>query len=82
MNLFLTEAYLTRVSPEQNMRRFYMLHIVPDLFGGCSLVRSWGRIGSGGGSKRIEYYPYEGKAVDALIDWIKVKTKRGYQVMS
>ena len=82
MNLFPTEAYLTRVNPEQNMQRFYMLHIVPDLFGGCSLVRRWGRIGSGGGSKRIEHYAYEGKAVDALMNWIAVKAKRGYQVIS
>jgi predicted DNA-binding WGR domain protein len=82
MNLFPTEAYLTRVRPELNMQRFYTLSIVPDLFGGCSLVRRWGRIGSSGSSKRIEYYEHEGKAVDALMDWIKAKTKRGYQVMS
>lgn len=82
MNLFPTNAYLTRVSTVQNMYRFYTLHIEPDLFGGCSLVRRWGRIGSSGGQKRIEHYPHEGMAVDAVSQWIAQKVKRGYQVMS
>lgn len=30
------------------MARFYRLVLQPDLFGGCSLVREWGRIGSAG----------------------------------
>jgi len=34
--------------PEQSMNRFYRASLQPDLFGGCSLIREWGRIGSGG----------------------------------
>lgn len=30
------------------MQRFYLLAIQPTLFGGTSLVGTWGRIGTGG----------------------------------
>ncbi|UFW92083.1 WGR domain-containing protein (plasmid) [Bradyrhizobium barranii] len=30
------------------MRRFYLLSIQPTLFGGVSLIRNWGRIGTSG----------------------------------
>lgn len=39
---------LRRVDPSRNMARFYRLDVQPDLFGGCSFVREWGRIGRGG----------------------------------
>ena len=77
MELFPTSAYLTKVRPAENMRRFYALQVVPDLFGGCSLVRRWGRIGTYG-SSRIEHFPSEGVALDALRDWMEAKAKRGY----
>ena len=59
------------------MRRFYALQVMPDLFGGCSLIRRWGRIGTYG-ADRIEHFPSEGAALDALRDWIDAKAKRGY----
>ncbi|MGO7014944.1 WGR domain-containing protein, partial [Rhizobium johnstonii] len=37
--------YIERIDPSKNMARFYALSIEPNLFGGTSLVRSWGRIG-------------------------------------
>jgi predicted DNA-binding WGR domain protein len=30
------------------MRRFYLLDVQPDLFGGVLLVKQWGRIGTQG----------------------------------
>jgi WGR domain len=39
---------LRRVDASQNMRRFYRLDIVPDLFGGFLLMKQWGRIGARG----------------------------------
>lgn len=77
MELFPTSAFLTKVRPPENMRRFYALQLMPDLFGGCSLVRRWGRLGTYG-QTRVDHYEAEGLAVDALRDWIAAKTKRGY----
>ncbi len=51
---FPTGLRLTRIDPAQNMRRFYRLALQPDLFGGCTLIREWGRIGRGGRIKREE----------------------------
>ncbi|WP_352231112.1 WGR domain-containing protein [Paralimibaculum aggregatum] len=48
------------------MRRFCRLALQPDLFGGCTLIREWGRIGRGGQMKREEFAS-EGQAVDALL---------------
>ncbi|MET4213871.1 WGR domain-containing protein [Bradyrhizobium sp. LA2.1] len=40
--------HLRRIDAGRNMRRFYVLSIQPTLFGGVSLVRNWGRIGTNG----------------------------------
>ena len=42
---------LHRIDPTRNMARFYRLSIEPNLFGGVSLVRTWGRIGGAGRTK-------------------------------
>ena len=52
--------------------------VQPDLFGGVSLVREWGRIGMAG-QVRVDLYPDEGCAVDALARLTQAKKKRGYQ---
>lgn len=45
------DIYLRRIDPSRNMARFYALSIQPNLFGGSSVVREWGRIGSRGQCK-------------------------------
>lgn len=77
LELFPTSLRLTRIDPTQNMRRFYRLALQPDLFGGCTLIREWGRIGRGGQVKREEFES-EGHAVDALIALQRRKRRRGY----
>jgi len=59
------------------MNRFYRLCLQPDLFGGCTLIREWGRIGSGG---RVRYddFASEVQAVSALISMSQIKARRGY----
>ena len=42
------QVNLHRIDAAQNMRRFYTLTIQPTLFGGASIIRNWGRIGSNG----------------------------------
>ncbi len=41
-------VHLHRIDPERNMHRFYLLTVQPTLFGGVSVIRNWGRIGSSG----------------------------------
>ncbi len=59
------------------MARFYRLDIQPNLFGGVSLMKEWGRIGSRG---RITAEHYESEAVAAAAMQRKAdrKRRRGY----
>lgn len=77
LDLFPPTAHLCRIDPERNMRRFYRLSLQPDLFGGCTLIREWGRIGSGGHIRHDDYFS-EGQAVSALISVSQTKARRGY----
>ncbi len=68
---------LRRIEDARNMRRFYLLDVQPDLFGGVFLVKQWGRIGTGG---RIvdESYDSEALAADAMQKQAERKRRRGY----
>ena len=77
LEIFPTELQMRRIDPARNMRRFYRMSIQPDLFGGASLVREWGRIGARGQMMR-EQHPDEGRAVTALMKLARVKQRRGY----
>ncbi|TBG83145.1 WGR domain-containing protein [Rhizobium leguminosarum] len=72
--------YIERIDPSKNMARFYALSIEPNLFGGTSLVRSWGRIGSHG-QQKIHVFDSEAKAVDLLLSLLRRKRSRGYRVL-
>lgn len=78
LEMFPTSIRLQRLDPARNMRRFYLMTVHRDLFGGCTLVREWGRIGTQGRTIR-EVYPDEGQAVDALAQRAKTKSRRGYR---
>jgi len=70
--------YLERHKPEQRMARFYCLHLATTLFGGCDLVREWGRIGSPGTLRR-DPFETEQEAVQALQRLEQRKRRRGYE---
>ena len=72
--------HIERIDPSKNMARFYALSIEPNLFGGTSLVRSWGRIGSRG-QQKIHVFDSEAKAVDLLLTLLRRKRSRGYRVL-
>ena len=78
LQVFPDRMLLQRVEPAKKMRRFYLMSVQRDLFGGAVLMREWGRIGSSG-QVRVDYHADEGQAVDALADITKQKTKRGYK---
>ncbi|CUX79948.1 WGR domain-containing protein [Roseibaca calidilacus] len=77
LEIFPTDLQMRRVDPARNMRRFYRMSIQPDLFGGASLVREWGRIGYRG-QMMSEPHADEGQAVTALMKLARVKQRRGY----
>ena len=73
----MTAVHLRRIDGAHNMRRFYLLDVQPDLFGGVFLVKQWGRIGTGG---RIvdENYNSEASAAEAMQRQAERKRRRGY----
>ena len=77
-DIFPDQTRLRREDTSRNMRRFYQMVVQRDLFGGASLIREWGRIGSAG-QVRIDHHPDEGRAVDALAELVAVKRRRGYE---
>ena len=70
--------HLRRVDAARNMQRFYELALHPTLFGGVSLMRTWGRIGSSGQSM-IETFNLAEDATNALARLMAAKRRRGYQ---
>lgn len=78
LDLFPVAVHLRRVDPVRNMCRFYTIGLQPDLFGGCTLVREWGRLGSAG-TIHYDIYPNEGAAVDALLAHVGRKERGGYK---
>lgn len=71
--------HLRRVDAARNMKRFYMLSIQPTLFGGFSLVRNWGRIGTNG-QTMVQTFDGSAEAGEAFGRLERVKRKRGYAV--
>jgi predicted DNA-binding WGR domain protein len=71
-------TYLTRSDPSRNMNRFYRMDVQPDLFGGWTLWREWGRLGRGG-RLRLDPYRSEQDGHTALTDLVRQKMRRGYQ---
>jgi predicted DNA-binding WGR domain protein len=41
-------TYLTRTDPARNMNRFYVVQVMPNLFGHWTVLREWGRRSSPG----------------------------------
>jgi len=79
LEVFPTCLHLRRIDPACNMRRFYRMTVQRDLFGGASLIRAWGRIGSRG-QELIERHEDEGLAISALMQLAQAKRKRGYEL--
>lgn len=69
---------LYRIDPSRNMARFYRLSIQPTLFGGSSLLRNWGRIGTEG-RLRVELFDTAEEAAIAYERMAGRKLRRGYR---
>ena len=69
--------WLERCDPARRMRRFYALELTPDLFGGWSLKRAWGRIGAPG-QTRMQWFAERRQAETVFHRLAKAKRRRGY----
>ncbi|QOF75660.1 WGR domain-containing protein (plasmid) [Aminobacter sp. SR38] len=70
-------VHLHRIDPALNMRRFYSLTLQPNLFGGVSVIRTWGRIGTNG-QAMIETFDEPDQANRAMRCLEHMKRRRGY----
>ena len=71
-------AELVRIDPDKGTHRFYHAGLWPDLFGGVSVMREWGRIGQAG-QLRLEPYDDRQQAEAALDRLVQQKQRRGYR---
>lgn len=69
---------LIKRAPAENQFRFYQLGLWPDLFGGCDLMREYGRIGQAGHIK-VTHYATHTEAKAALEKLYQAKCRRGYE---
>ncbi|MBB3933707.1 putative DNA-binding WGR domain protein [Kaistia hirudinis] len=69
--------HLRRIDPARNMARFYVLSFQPTLFGGTSLIRNWGRIGTNG-QAMVETFDENAAAGEAYARLERRKRRRGY----
>jgi predicted DNA-binding WGR domain protein len=73
----MSAVVLRRIDPERDMFRFYRLDVQPDLFGGWTFIREWGRIGRPGTVRTLPC-PSEAEALAALERQRRAKERRGY----
>ena len=68
---------LVKRDPDKRQARFYRLELWPDLLGGVSLAREYGRIGQSG---RLYITPFdqEQDAEQAFQRLLRQKTRKGY----
>lgn len=77
----MSRIYLEKRKSNQNMQRFYAMHVVQTIFGEWALIREWGRIGSGG-TVREQWFDTEEEAIAAGNRLQAAKEKRGYNLLS
>jgi predicted DNA-binding WGR domain protein len=70
-------AFLTHLEAAQNRCRFYVVTVVPELFGDWSVVREWGGIGSPG-QVQERIFATEQAAREEERRTIRRRLKRGY----
>jgi predicted DNA-binding WGR domain protein len=69
---------LEKINAEERQRRFYVMNVSRTLFGDWCLIREWGRIGSKGGQRMVDYKESKAGAEAALEKLCAVKCRRGY----
>jgi predicted DNA-binding WGR domain protein len=73
-------AFLTRIDPARNIDRFYIVQVMPSLFGDWTVLREWGRRGSPG-AVRLSSYERRNDADTAEQRTIKRRLQHGYKTI-
>ena len=78
IEMFPTSLCLHRDGAASGLRRFYLLTVQLDLWGGATLVREWSAAGA---SRRVVYERFrdEGRAIDAIAADAKRMGAKGYR---
>ncbi|MEL7204730.1 MAG: WGR domain-containing protein [Pseudomonadota bacterium] len=69
---------LEKINPAERQRRFYVMNVAQTLFGEWCLIREWGRIGTAGGQKMVDYMNTQEEAEAVLNKLSAQKCRRGY----
>lgn len=69
---------LEKINPAERQMRFYVMNVTQTLFGEWCLIREWGRIGSAGGQRMVDYTGTKEEAETALGKLSVQKCRRGY----
>lgn len=74
-------CYLTRIDPQHNQKRFYLIEVGPTLIGEHCLIRIHGRLGAW--SKPLPPIPYstEAEAIQAADKLLQKRLRRGYRIV-
>ncbi len=71
--------YLEKHNDEKNIHRFWTISVQPNLFGGWSVVRRWGRIGGRAGRLKIDLYDDLEAAKQVFQKKEREKLRRDYR---
>ncbi len=69
--------YLQRPESDNDPARFYQLILQPDLLGGATLIRQWGRLGERGSHRKTLFHSLE-EAQQELENLRKRLQEQGY----
>ena len=71
------EYKLTSINPEENRNRYYHITVQPGLFGGFTVIREWGRIGTKGKHK-TQTFETEKQTEKEIQKVLRVRERHGY----
>ncbi len=74
------QVRLEKIDPSRRQYRFYVMYVTRTLFGGWCLIREWGRIGTKGGQRMVDYAASKTEAETALTKRSEQKCRRGYHL--
>ena len=70
---------LEKFNPAERQMRFYVMYVAKTLFDEWCLIREWGRLGSAGGQRMVDYAGSKEEAEAALGKLFAQKCRRGYR---
>ena len=69
---------LEKINLAKHQKRFYVMNVTQTIFGEWCLIRDWGRIGSSGGQRMVDYTETKEEAEVSLNKLSAQKCRRGY----